>query len=70
MDNCKDCKWWSSEQWHASLLARQCNRIVEMHGIRKDETTFAFLVGGDYAESDSCLWTLPDFGCVLFEVKE
>jgi hypothetical protein len=69
MGNCKDCKWWSSEQWYSSLLARQCNRIGEMHHSRKDET-FAFLVSGDYAESDGLFLTLPDFGCVLFEVKE
>lgn len=64
MNKCENCKHWDTDIWSEETTARICLAIKE-EGSHKS----ASVVSGDYADSDGCLITQPDFGCVLWEKK-
>jgi len=60
--NCKDCKYWNSDMAGGELDKPVLGRCEWF----KDEKAFV-QDGSDYR---TARFTMPDYGCVQFEVKD
>lgn len=68
MKQCSECKWWGLGQKPITGLEtgqkKHCARLSLYD--YKHEKSLAYIENGDYASSESTLWTQPGFGCALW----
>lgn len=64
--SCRDCKHWNGDTvtW-MPLGSRPCGIIHP-----RSEHGMAALDNPSFSSEDAVMYTAPNFGCVLFEVKD
>lgn len=83
MGPCKGCKHWlknmpptARAHWEGNLPQRELNDLAQESGsicvlmTDADRVDTARVINGIYADSPAYLITPPEFGCVLWEVKD
>lgn len=71
MPRCRDCKWWSPEDYHDDRRPEgwgECGLATTKSGYR--EQPQALMMACDPDEYEAGLLTAPDFGCVQFESRD
>ena len=68
MNHCKDCKLWNKGPSNEDLYG-WCKGIPHCSDPIPSETRGTLAYTTDAEEYYSELWTLADFGCVLFQPK-
>lgn len=69
MGKCKDCKWWDEDDSDAKDNDCGRGRCLKAVNLQEDDGK-GLMVTLDASMYLSLLLTKPDFGCILFELKE